>query len=147
MAHVDWELVTGDRAAESRWGAMRGAAPTGLTPTHRLRGGEVIEVGDLRVETFAIPGHTRGSMAFLAKGVLFLGDSAGATSTDELTAAPEFFSASVERNEASLQQLASTLGPRADEVKVMAFGHQGPLHGPDALFAWDKALRSTSPPP
>src|SRR5882762_1621998 len=46
--------------------------------THSLKDGDLTTVGELSVETFAVPGHTPGSAVFLARGVLFFGDSAGA---------------------------------------------------------------------
>ena len=40
----------------------------------RLRDGQVLEVGNLRIKVIHTPGHTPGSVCFLAAGNLFTGD-------------------------------------------------------------------------
>jgi hydroxyacylglutathione hydrolase len=91
----------------------------------------------MRVETFAVPGHTPGSAAYLARGVLFFGDSAGASKDGEVMKAVRLFSKDSGQNVASLKSLEARLQPRAAEVKVLAFAHTGPLPGfaPLAAFA------------
>lgn len=105
--------------------------------THPLRDGEAVDVGDLHVETFAVPGHTPGSAAYLARGVLFFGDSAGASKAGVMMRAVRLFSKDPDQNVASLKALATRLQPRAAEVKELAFAHTGPLVGyqPLATFA------------
>ena len=105
--------------------------------THPLEDGEVVNVGDLHVETFAAPGHTSGSAVYLARGVLFFGDSAGASKGGEVMKAVGLFSKDSGQNVASLKALAGRLQPRAADVKVLAFAHTGPLMGfqPLADFA------------
>jgi glyoxylase-like metal-dependent hydrolase (beta-lactamase superfamily II) len=107
--------------------------------THPLRDAEVTNVGDLRVETFAVPGHTIGSAVFLARGVLFFGDSAGASKSHELTHAVRLFSTDPAQNVASLKALAARLRPRAAEIKELAFAHCGPLEGIQPLLAFASA--------
>jgi len=48
--------------------------PTRPKVTRPLKDGDVADVGDLRVEVFAVPGHTPGSAVYLARGVLFFGE-------------------------------------------------------------------------
>ncbi|HLK38759.1 MAG TPA: MBL fold metallo-hydrolase [Polyangiaceae bacterium] len=103
---------------------------------HPLHDGEVVTVGDLRVEAFSVPGHTPGSAAYLARGVLFFGDSAGASKTGTLMKAVRLFSKDSAQNVASLTALAGRLAPRQGEIKAMAFGHTGSLVGLDALTAF-----------
>ena len=121
IGRADEKLVRGEEAPESPWGRISGASPTGLEPTRLLDDGDVVQLGELSVEVLALPGHTPGSVAYLAEGVLFLGDSAGATSTDELTSSITFFSSDVEQNVASLRALAVRLAPRAHEVRYMVW--------------------------
>ena len=104
---------------------------------HPLKDREVITVGHLRVEAFAVPGHTPGSAAYLARGVLFFGDSAGGGVDGRMMPAVRFFSKDPRQNVASLKALEAKLQPRAAEVKVLAFAHSGPLDGfePFAAFA------------
>jgi hydroxyacylglutathione hydrolase len=105
--------------------------------THPLKDGEVANVGDLRVEVFRVPGHTPGSAAYLALGVLFFGDSAGASKDGVMMKAVRLFSKDSGQNVASLKALEARLLPRASEVKELAFAHTGPLEGfrPLATFA------------
>jgi hydroxyacylglutathione hydrolase len=97
--------------------------------THFLKDAEGSNVGGLHVETFAMPGHTPGSAAYLADGVLFFGDSASGATDGTLMAAVRFFSDNPKQNVASLKALAERLRLRANEVKVLAFAHSGPLDG------------------
>jgi glyoxylase-like metal-dependent hydrolase (beta-lactamase superfamily II) len=103
---------------------------------HPLKDGDVITVGDLSVEAFSVPGHTPGSAVYLARGVLFFGDSAGATKDGELKKAVGLFSKDSAQNVASLKALASRLTARKQDIKAMAFGHTGSLPGMDQLLAF-----------
>jgi hydroxyacylglutathione hydrolase len=104
--------------------------------THALKDGEAVDVGTLHVETFAVPGHTRGSAVFLARGVLFFGDSAGASKDGVMMRAVRLFSKDPEENVASLGALAARLQPRAAEIETLAFAHTGPLAGFEPLRAF-----------
>jgi glyoxylase-like metal-dependent hydrolase (beta-lactamase superfamily II) len=139
VLEADVDLVEGRRVADNAVGWFQSAAPTGVTVARGLVDGEVVRVGALRVEVFAIPGHTRGSAALLARGVLFVGDSAAASSDGTMRAGPPIFSADRPQNRASLTALAARLGPRAGEVRAMAFSHQGPLPGLAPLLDWAAA--------
>ncbi|MGA9776067.1 MAG: MBL fold metallo-hydrolase [Candidatus Dormiibacterota bacterium] len=44
-------------------------------PSHHLSDGEVIEFGHRRLQVLHTPGHTPGSVCFLAEGVVFTGDT------------------------------------------------------------------------
>ncbi len=105
--------------------------------THPLKDGEVADVGDLHVETFAVPGHTPGSAVYLMRGTLFFGDSAGASKDGVMMKAVRLFSKDSAQNVTSLKALEARLQPRATEVKALAFAHTGPLVGfePFAAFA------------
>lgn len=138
---ADADLVRGERTAQNMIGRFREPEPTGIAVARELNNAEQFLIGGVEFEVFAIPGHTHGSVAILVHGVLFLGDSAAATSTDELAAAPPVFSWDRERNHKSLHALADQLETRRDEIVALAFGHQGPLPGPDALFAWSRDNR------
>jgi hydroxyacylglutathione hydrolase len=133
-AEVD--LIEGQRVADNLIGALREAAPTGLEVTRALRDGELVDIGELRVEVFAMPGHSRGSAALLCEGVLFLGDAAASTIDGRLTGPPPVFSADRAQGEASLAALAIRLSPRASEIRWLCPSHQGCLEGPEALLAW-----------
>jgi glyoxylase-like metal-dependent hydrolase (beta-lactamase superfamily II) len=104
--------------------------------THPLKDGEIVKVGDLQVEAFATPGHTAGSAVYLAKGVLFFGDSAGANKDGEIMKAVGLFSKDSAQNIASLKALSARLEPRKAEIKAMAFGHTGSVEGLAPLEAF-----------
>ena len=143
--HADLYLLEpdADLTAASLWSRLqrmlRGPGKprrTGLSITRRLSDGEQLDLHGTTVEVFALPGHTRDSAAFLAHGVLFLGDSAAAHSRGGITSAPPFFSADRDRNRQALTELAHRLRGRRGEIRHMAFGHQGPLEGLDPLLEW-----------
>jgi glyoxylase-like metal-dependent hydrolase (beta-lactamase superfamily II) len=104
--------------------------------THFLKEGEPTTVGDLQVEAFAVPGHTDGSAVYLARHVLFFGDSAGASNEGRIMKAVRIFSHSSDQNVASLKTLAARLTGRAAEIKALAFAHTGPLRGFEPLAAF-----------
>jgi glyoxylase-like metal-dependent hydrolase (beta-lactamase superfamily II) len=104
--------------------------------THTLKDGEVTSVGDLRVETFAVPGHTPGSAVYFARGVLFFGDSASATKDGQVAPPPRIFTKDPPQNVASLKALATRLQPRAADIQALAFAHSGPLPGLAPLAAF-----------
>jgi hydroxyacylglutathione hydrolase len=110
--------------------ALVGAAAKVTNP---LKDGDVAIVGDLHVEAFSVAGHTPGSAVYLARGVLFFGDSAGASKNGEVMKAVRLFSKDPALNVASLKALSARLAPRKAEIKAMAFGHTGPLPGLDPL--------------
>lgn len=101
--------------------------PTGARVSRVLRDGEVVELGAARIEVFAVPGHTPGSAAYLARGVLFLGDSAEIREDGGLEAARWPFCENRAENRSSLKQLARRLESRAGEVKAIACSHSGVL--------------------
>jgi glyoxylase-like metal-dependent hydrolase (beta-lactamase superfamily II) len=104
---------------------------------HPLKDGDITQLGDLRVEAFATPGHTAGSAVYFTRGVLFFGDSAGGAKDGSMMPAVRLFSKEPDRNVASLKSLEARLQPRTADVKTLAFAHTGPLEGfaPFAAFA------------
>jgi glyoxylase-like metal-dependent hydrolase (beta-lactamase superfamily II) len=86
-------------------------------------------------EVFALPGHTRGSAAYLVHGVLFLGDAAHGM-RDGTFGVNEMFSEDGPANARSVRLMSERLQPRHTDIRQVAFGHSGPLEGLDALLAW-----------
>jgi hydroxyacylglutathione hydrolase len=107
--------------------------------THPLKDGDVTSVGDLRVESFAVPGHTSGSAVYLARGTLFFGDSAGASKDGVMMKAVRLFSKDSAQNVASLKALEARLEPRSADIKALAFAHTGPLEGFQAFTVFARA--------
>ncbi|MBS2030589.1 MAG: MBL fold metallo-hydrolase [Deltaproteobacteria bacterium] len=110
-----------------------GKKDSGVRFTHLLADGESTNIGPLTVKAFLIPGHTQGSAAYLARGVLFLGDSAAATSEGKLKGAVWAFSDDAAQAKASLAGLLNKLDPK--EVTFLAPAHTAPLKGLGPLQA------------
>jgi glyoxylase-like metal-dependent hydrolase (beta-lactamase superfamily II) len=123
------DIVEGRAKSHGPLTRMMPAKDFGARVTKTLADGEVVTVGALQVTAFAIPGHTRGSAAYLASGVLYLGDSADAKTDGTMAGSKWLFSDDRAQNRASLVSLATRLAPRADDVKTLAFAHSGVLAG------------------
>jgi glyoxylase-like metal-dependent hydrolase (beta-lactamase superfamily II) len=104
--------------------------------THPLKDGEAFDVGELHIEVFAVPGHTPGSAVYLARNVLFFGDSAGTSAKGEMKKAVWIFTKDNAQNVASLKTLEARLAPRAPDVKQLAFAHTGPIAGFQAFASF-----------
>jgi hydroxyacylglutathione hydrolase len=107
-------------------GPFRSPHPNGLHVT-ALADGQVLDISGIRVEVFAVPGHTPGSAAFLIDGVLFLGDSADVASDGRLEPGNWLFSSDRPTNRASLRDLAKRLSMRAGDIRAIACSHSGVL--------------------
>jgi glyoxylase-like metal-dependent hydrolase (beta-lactamase superfamily II) len=125
----DVPLAEGRARSKGPLPSMMGAVQTGTKVTTPLTNGATVAVGKLVVQAFLIPGHTAGSAAYLAGGVLFLGDSADADKEDRVKGAKGVFSDDLKENHRSLHTLAETLKPRASEVEWLAFAHSGAVKG------------------
>jgi len=106
-------------------GPFQTPKPNGIKVTRALKDGERLELGGAGIEVFALPGHSEGSAAFLAHGVLFMGDSAEVSRGGALGPSLWFSASDRARNRASLRALADKLAPRAAEVKAIACAHSG----------------------
>ncbi|MDA1183667.1 MAG: MBL fold metallo-hydrolase [Acidobacteria bacterium] len=100
-------------------------SPTGVKVTGVLRDGQVVTLGGARIRVYAVPGHTAGSAAFLADGVLFVGDSADVTTDGALQGAPWIFSDSQAENRASLVRLEQRLVADRADVTAIVPSHSG----------------------
>jgi glyoxylase-like metal-dependent hydrolase (beta-lactamase superfamily II) len=132
----DIGLAEGREAGKSLIGRIVGARPTGVKIARGLVDGETVDLGTVKVRVFAVPGHTAGSAAYLADGVLFLGDSAGASTDGKILGAPKAFSDDSAQNRASLHALAERLAPEAASIKALVPAHSGVLQGLGPLTAF-----------
>ncbi|MGC4118419.1 MAG: MBL fold metallo-hydrolase [Myxococcales bacterium] len=98
---------------------------TGVRVGRALADGEAVDVQGVSFRVFAVPGHTRGSAAFLARGVLFLGDSAETAADGALAPAKRLTSDDLAQNRDSLAKLAQRLASLAGEVTAIAPAHSG----------------------
>jgi hydroxyacylglutathione hydrolase len=114
-------------------GAMGIQKEFALTGEKALKDGEEVEVGTLKVRTFVIPGHTAGSAAYLAGGVLYVGDSFTFNADGTVRKAPWLFSDDGAANVASIKRLGKLLAPEAAEVKAVVPSHSGSVDGLKSL--------------
>jgi glyoxylase-like metal-dependent hydrolase (beta-lactamase superfamily II) len=119
-------LVEG-RALRGIVKAYSSPKPNGIHVARALQDGEMVTVGQVAFQAFAVPGHSEGSAAYLARSVLFLGDSAESSKDGKLGPARRIFTDDTRQNRESLRRLAVRLEPSAAEVKAIAFGHSGML--------------------
>lgn len=101
-----------------------------------LRDGQTVSFGADRIQAFSVPGHTRDSAAFLAFGVLFLGDAAAGQYNGEIGGPPPFVSVDRAAGQVSLKNLAKRLASAGLTIQTLAFGHQGPVSGFEPLLRW-----------
>jgi glyoxylase-like metal-dependent hydrolase (beta-lactamase superfamily II) len=138
---AETDLVVGARVPDNIFGLFSDPSPTGIEVDVEVSDSDTVEIAGGSIEVFALPGHTRGSAAYLINGVLFLGDSAGANDDGTMHPAPPVFSNDRAENRASLHRLAERLTGREKEIDAMVFGHQGPLYGIGALMEWHQQDR------
>jgi glyoxylase-like metal-dependent hydrolase (beta-lactamase superfamily II) len=94
-----------------------------VTVTDALSDRGAIPIGeDEPVRVLPFPGHTPGSIAYLWRGVLFVGDSMN-FEKDKLTAAFAPFSVDTSENHRRIAALPGAFPP--DEIKVICTGHAG----------------------
>jgi hydroxyacylglutathione hydrolase len=121
----DVALAEGREVRMLKW--LRSPKDTGVRVTRALADDEVVELSGVTFHTYAVPGHTRGSAAYLARGVLFMGDSAEATAEGALAPAKRLTSDDPALDRVSLAKLAKRLEPSAADVKAIAPAHSGIL--------------------
>jgi glyoxylase-like metal-dependent hydrolase (beta-lactamase superfamily II) len=108
------------------------------TVTDALSDRVEIPVGDGdRVKVLPFPGHTPGSVAYVWRSVLFVGDSMN-FEKDRLTPAFEPFTADVAENHRRIAALPAALG--ADEVRVICSGHAGCTREADTRRLLDQLI-------
>lgn len=74
--HSHWDHTAGNREASQRTGAKIVAHAN--APTHKdipVKDGDVLEVGNLRINVMHTPGHCPDSVCFFVDGLLFTGDT------------------------------------------------------------------------
>ncbi len=120
-------LLAGTAKGRSPISKIMGSKDTGVRITQPLSDGQTFRIGELSITAYSVAGHTDGSAAYLANGVLYLGDSADSSKKGTLLPAKWLFSNDRAQNRASLTRLYQQLQPAADRVKWLVFSHSGPL--------------------
>jgi glyoxylase-like metal-dependent hydrolase (beta-lactamase superfamily II) len=133
------DLIEGRATPKAFLPKMFGVHDSGVRVKHPLADGDVVTLGDVKIEAFALPGHTQGSAVYLIDGVVHFGDGANANKDGAITPAKYLFSDDQKEDIESLKKLAARLEPRAADVKTLEFAHTGTLPGFDPLRAFAKA--------
>jgi glyoxylase-like metal-dependent hydrolase (beta-lactamase superfamily II) len=98
-------------------------APDGTTATVTDAGDVIVDKDKgLKVRVLDLPGHTKGSMAYLYDGVLYVGDSI-TFNEGKLGPAPAPVTVDREENKKSIKELAKTLADT--KLDFICTGHQG----------------------
>ena len=95
--------------------------------TRSLRDLETVQVGEIEVRAYHMPGHSSGSAAYLVNGLLFLGDEANASSDGKLEGTRWVVSEDVGQADASLVRLEQQLRQENADVDAIVFAHSGVL--------------------
>jgi hydroxyacylglutathione hydrolase len=122
---ADVPLAEGREIRMLKW--LLSPKDTGVRVARALGDGDVVELSGVAFRVYAVPGHTRGSAAYLARGILFMGDSAEATREGALAPGKRLTTEDPALNRASLGKLAERLAPLAADVKAIAPAHSGVL--------------------
>jgi glyoxylase-like metal-dependent hydrolase (beta-lactamase superfamily II) len=117
--------LTGKAAFKGFLTGMAGAKDSGVVVSKALGDGDDTVVGSVTIKAFAVPGHTAGSMMYLADGVLFVGDAATGASDGHIKGPPRPFTDDLAQAIASLHAVARTLA--SSTVNTFAFAHSGPM--------------------
>jgi len=103
---LEGKLVRGERLPGgylAAWYARTDGAPRLPEEVHEVADGDELAFGDVRIRVVAVPGHTRGSVAYLWRDVLFAGDAVLGGET--LMLAPDAFATDPTAARASLEAL------------------------------------------
>lgn len=92
---------------------------------HDLTDGQSITVGNRQILAFAVPGHTRGSFAFLTGGMLFVGDALTFGKHGEGQKPPLPVSYSVSEGVRSLADLVKHFDDNQLQVETVLPSHSG----------------------
>lgn len=92
---------------------------------HTIEDGEIVTVGTRQIQAFAIPGHTRGSMAYLIDDMLFVGDATTFGHNGEAQKPPLPVSLSVPQEIQSLAHLIQRFDKEQITVQTVIPSHSG----------------------
>lgn len=96
-----------------------------INKLHNLEDNQVVSVGNKSVRAFSIPGHTRGSFAYLIGDLLFIGDATTFDKQDRAMKPPVPVSYSVSEELQSLSQLIKRFDEQGIVVQSVIPSHSG----------------------
>ncbi len=125
FTHGHWDHVEGLEEFSRRYSLQCYAGKDEVrAASYILNGGETLEVGKLKFETFSTPGHTPGGISFYCQGNLFPGDTLFCGSMGGTDA--------IEKAQLQVRQVKEHLFTLPDQTLVY------PGHGPISTIAAEK---------
>lgn len=109
--------------------------------THPMEDGETVELGNLKLTAFAIPGHTPGSAVFLTHGIVFFGDAANFTTKKAIEPPVRLFSRDENQAIQSLKEIIPRLQARFSEIRYFTTSHTGSLTAEEGFRALEEFKR------
>lgn len=85
--------------------------------------GQTLQFGDISIRAFKVPGHTRGSLAFVIGQALFIGDAVTFDKKDRAVKPPRPFTHSMTQALASLKNLITQLDSEAIIIRTVVPNH------------------------
>lgn len=133
---ADVYVGEGDRAFIAGRAAGEGALPKLQGPQpklavkdpakiHVVEDGQTVRIGEYDVVGYAVPGHTKGSMAYRIDDVLFCGDAVTFSSDGAAQKPPRPASGDITRAVASLAQLAARFDEEGIALRAVVPNHSG----------------------
>lgn len=127
--------ITGQEAFRGPLPKMFGAKDSGVKVTTTLEDNADVVVDGLHVHAFALPGHTKGSMAYAIKKTVYFGDGASAASDGTIEKPLWLVSDDQALGVASLHALPAKLAAaHVDGIENFAFAHSGSVKADMALL-------------
>lgn len=102
--------------------------PVAAGPVHKVKDGDVVDIGGHRFLAIATPGHTDGSTSWLYDGILFGGDGVQTPLPGEVHPAPSGFTSDLNAAYDSIRRL------RDYDIRYLADAHIGVLENPGPAF-------------
>lgn len=92
---------------------------------HNLYDGQEVTVGNKSIRAYAVPGHTRGSFAYLVDGLLFIGDATTFDKHDRAMKPPVPVSYDVDEELQSLSHLLTRFDNEGTTILTVIPSHSG----------------------
>jgi len=116
--------------------------PVRLDSYHTVKDGDILTLGEIKVQVIEIPGHTAGHVCYIVDDtILFSGDCLAVNSLGGYSLF-DFFTQNPSLNKKSLIRLKQIV--ERSQVKVVCTGHSGIWDYSPAVFAHiDESAKST----
>lgn len=125
IAHRDEiGLIQGEVAAKG-WASRFNPNDGSCRVTQGVTDGGQVSLGRFLFRAHHLPGHTAGTVAWVGRKTLFLGDAASSSVDGEVLGAKWVFNDDSRQADRSLRALGEQLSKR--DVSTLAFGHTAPL--------------------